>query len=153
LVPRGIVERAGPWDESLSLNDDGEYFARVAAASAGLAFASEPEAATYYRSGLAGSLSRRRSPAALASLYRSAELISTHLLSMEDSPRSRQALSDYWCHLCYEFYPDSPRLSREAGRRSATLGRSEVPPPLGSRARLLARLVGWRLARRLAARR
>ena len=29
LVPRAVAERAGPWNETLTLNDDGEYFCRV----------------------------------------------------------------------------------------------------------------------------
>ena len=28
LAPRSLLDIAGPWNESLSLNDDGEYFAR-----------------------------------------------------------------------------------------------------------------------------
>lgn len=153
LIPRAVAEKAGPWDETLSLNDDGEYFARVVLASSGLAFAPEEDAASYYRSGLSGSLSQRRSASAAASLYRSAELVSTHLLATENSPSVRRALADYWRHLCYELYPDAPSLSHDAERLSATYGHSTVSPPLGARARLLARVVGWRLARRLAMRR
>ena len=48
FVPRAVADRAGPWDESLSLNDDGEYFCRVLLASAGMAF--EPTGRSYYRS-------------------------------------------------------------------------------------------------------
>ena len=153
LVPRAVADRAGPWDESLSLNDDGEYFARVALASTGLAYADAADCASHYRSGLAGSLSRRRSPAANVSLHRSAQLIAAHLLRAEDSPRVHLALADYWLRVCYELHPDAPALSRDAERRSAEFGPSSVPPPLGGRARLLSRIVGWRLARHLAARR
>ena len=31
LTPRNIVTSSGPWDESLNINQDGEYFARVVA--------------------------------------------------------------------------------------------------------------------------
>ena len=152
LAPRAICERAGPWDETLSLNDDGEYFARVVLASAGVAFTPAAEAATYYRSGLGGSLSKRRSPAACASLHRAGELLQGHLVAAESSPRVRQARADHWMHIAYELYPDAPALSRDAERRSATLGVSAVPPPRGTPARPHSRLVGWRLARRLSLR-
>src|SRR5262249_13385356 len=33
LTPRAVADEAGPWDESLSLDDDGEYFNRVVLAS------------------------------------------------------------------------------------------------------------------------
>ena len=150
LCPRAMLDAAGPWDETLSLNDDGEYFARVVLVSAGLVFTPEPDAASHYRSGLGGSLSRRRSPAALASLARSIELISAHLSAREDSPRVRAALATYWQRLAYELYPDAPDASRRASARALALGGSDLPPPMGGRLRALSRLVGWRLAYRLA---
>src|SRR5450432_3762028 len=75
LVPRAVLDRAGPWDESLSLNDDGEFFCRVLLASAGLAFCADAGARSFYRSGLPGSLSQQRGPAARRSQFRSIELI------------------------------------------------------------------------------
>ena len=56
LAPRALLERAGPWDETLSLNDDGEYFAP---GHAGQSWhpSSAAEAHSYYRSNLPGSLS------------------------------------------------------------------------------------------------
>ena len=38
LAPRALLDRAGPWDETLSLNDDGEYFARVMLAASTFRF-------------------------------------------------------------------------------------------------------------------
>jgi glycosyltransferase involved in cell wall biosynthesis len=149
LVPRSIVDAAGPWNETLSLNDDGEYFARVVLASGGITFTQDPAAATYYRSGLSDSLSHRRTMRACESLYRTGELLARHLLQCEDSPRIRQALADHWQYLAYELHPHAPRLSREAEHQAQALGGSQIPPPLGARAARLARFIGWRLARTL----
>ena len=149
LVPRSVADCAGPWDERLSLNDDGEYFARVVLASAGIAFTPDPAAASYYRSGIGNSLSQRRSAAALASLALSAELITAHLTAAEDSLRTRAALADYWQRLVYELYPGDVTASRAASLRVRDLGGSRLPPPMGARQRLLSRLLGWRLVRRL----
>jgi glycosyltransferase involved in cell wall biosynthesis len=33
LAPRALIERAGPWNKKLSIDDDGEFFARVLLAS------------------------------------------------------------------------------------------------------------------------
>ncbi|MCF3648684.1 glycosyltransferase family A protein [Synoicihabitans lomoniglobus] len=150
LVPREVAERAGEWDESLTLNDDGEYFARVTLASAGLRFTTDPAAASYYRSGLSGSLSDRKSLTALQSLHHTGELLQSHLFAASDRPETRQAMADHWQHLCYELYPDAPILSRDAAKRSHALGGSTVSPPLGGRQKLVARLFGWRAARRWA---
>ncbi len=147
LVPLDVAQDAGPWNETLSLNDDGEYFARVVLASSGIAFAAQPEASTYYRSGIAGSLSRRRSTAACVSLHRSAELLESHLLSRDSSATTRQALADHWQYIAFELYPDAPGLSLDAEARSTRLGGSAIRPPLGPRAALFSRVFGWRLAR------
>lgn len=149
LVPRKIAERAGPWDERLSLNDDGEYFARVVLAASEIVFTAEPAASTYYRSGIAASLSNRRSLKACESLHRAGELLSEHLLKFENSARVRQALADHWQFLAYELYPDAPGLSRDSEQRSKAFGGSCVKPPLGTRAQNFARVFGWRMAFRL----
>jgi len=147
LTPRRVADRAGPWNEALSLNDDGEYFARVVTAARRIVYS--PAGATLYRSRLPGSLSRRRSAPALASLARSVELIAGHVRGIEDSPRVRRALADYWQRLVYELYPDAPGLGRRAAAEVRALGGSTLPPERGSHERMLARLCGWRLARRL----
>jgi glycosyltransferase involved in cell wall biosynthesis len=148
LVPRAVADRAGPWDESLSLNDDGEYFARVALAASRIVFSAT--GASLYRSGLPSSLSRQRSPRALQSLLRSIELVAGHLRRAEDSPRTRQALADYWQRLAFEVYPDSIEIHRRATAESRALGGSKIQPSMGARQQTLARVIGWKLARRLA---
>ncbi len=147
LVPRGVAERAGPWDESLSLNDDGEYFARVVLAARRIAFSDT--GASLYRSNLTASLSRRRDERALISVTHSVELIAGHLQRAEDSPRVRRALADYWQRLVYEIYPDGPVHCKRAEAEVRALGGSSLRPTMGSRERLAAQLLGWKLARRL----
>ncbi len=147
LAPRSLLDRAGPWDETLSLNDDGEYFARVALAAAGVAFC--PEARSYYRSNLRGSLSGRQDRPALASLYRSTELTLRHLLAADPSPRSRAAAAFAWKWMAFELYPGAPDLARSAERHSRQLGGSRRPLPAGGRFQWASRLLGWRLAKRL----
>lgn len=150
LVPRAVVERAGPWDETLSLNDDGEYFARIMLASAGIAFCADPAARSYYRSGLGGSLSQQRGEKARRSQFRSIELIAAHLQAAEASPRTRRAAANYYRRFVHDFFPFPADLMRAAETRIAALGGSTLPaPPMGPRSAALARLVGWRNVSRL----
>jgi glycosyltransferase involved in cell wall biosynthesis len=149
LAPRAVLDRAGPWDETLSLNDDGEYFARVALASERILFCAD--ARSQYRSALPGSLSRRKDAHALVSLHRSVELTLRHLLTADSSPRTRAAAAFAWKCTAYELHPAQPALSRDAERRSHALGGSSRPFPGSGRFQLLSRLLGWRLARRLTA--
>jgi glycosyltransferase involved in cell wall biosynthesis len=148
LVPAAIARDAGPWDETLTLNDDGEYFARVCLASRRIVHASD--SLTLYRSHVPRSLSGRRDRRSLESLYRSCELVAAHLSDAENSPRVRRALADYFQRLAYELYPAAPDLFQRAEAKVRALGGSALRPPMGRRQAWLARLVGWRLARRAA---
>lgn len=146
LAPRRLLDRAGPWDESLSLNDDGEYFARVVLASEGIAYCGD--ARSYYRSQLAGSLSRRTDHRALDSLYRSVEATLSHLRAADQGDRTRAAAAYAWKWAAFELYPGAPDLSRAALAQCQRLGGSARPFPGSGRFQLASRLLGWRLARR-----
>jgi hypothetical protein len=147
LTPREVVDRAGPWDETLSLNDDGEFFARVVLASRQIVFCAS--GASLYRSQLPGSLSRRRDARAIRSVFRSVELVAGHVQRAENSPRVHRALADYWQYLLYDIYPDEPELCRRAEIAARALGGATVQPEIGRRERWIGRLLGWKLARRL----
>jgi hypothetical protein len=147
LAPRALLDAAGPWDERLTLNDDGEYFCRVLLRSAGIKFC--PAARTYYRSNLAGSLSRRRSLAAWQSAFLSQQLCVEHLLAHETSARTRQAGADLYQRLAYGMFPDCPALVRESETRALALGGSAERPAGGPLFSLVTRIFGWRFARRL----
>ena len=150
LLSRATAERAGAWDESLTLNDDGEYFSRVVLASAGLAFCPDADARSYYRSRLAGSLSQRRTWRARRSQFRSIELITRHLRAAEDSPRTRRACANSYQRFQHDFFPSPPELMAEARARVAALGGATLAePPMGPRTAALARVIGWKNVWRL----
>ena len=111
-----------------------------------------PAGLVHYRSGVPGSLSRRRSKTALESFHRSHALFQQHLLGAEDSPRVRSALANYWERCRFELYPEAPDLSDDAARRARVLGIPTAKPPIGPRLRVIASLAGWKTARRIQAR-
>jgi glycosyltransferase involved in cell wall biosynthesis len=148
LVPRAVAGRAGPWDESLTLNDDGEYFCRVLLASAGMAFT--PGARSYYRSGLPGSLSQRRDERSRRSQFHSIELIERHLRAAGDLPPARRAAANFYQRFLHDFFPAPRPLMRAAEARIAALGGSDLgPPAMGPRTAALARCIGWKNVWRL----
>ncbi len=147
LAPRALLDAAGPWDESLSLNDDGEYFARVMLRASGIRFCAG--ARSYYRSHLRQSLSGRKDFRALASLYRSFELTLGYLAAADNSPRTRAAVAHGWKWLAFELYPGRSDLAAQAEAHCRAFGGSRRPLPAGSRFQLASRLLGWRLAKRL----
>lgn len=150
LVPRAVAERAGPWDESLTLNDDGEYFARVMFAASGIAYCAKPEARSYYRSGLPGSLSQQRGERARRSQFQSVELITAALRKVEDSPRTRRAAAGHYLRFLHDFFPYPADLMQEAESRAAALhSGTPVAPAMGPRTAALATLIGWKNVWRL----
>lgn len=150
LTARALLDRAGPWDERLTLNDDGEYFCRVLLASRGIKFC--PDARTFYRSNLSGSLSQRRSAAAWRSALLSQELCAQHLLAREDSPRTRAACADLLQRLSFTMWPDHPALVQQSEALVVRYGGSRQRPGGGRVFRMLMGLFGWKAARSLQAR-
>lgn len=147
LVPRHIAEQAGHWNESLSLDDDGEYFCRVVLVSQGVKFCRG--AKTYYRSGNSSSLSGSKSRKAWESAFRSLELGTNHLLAREDSPRTRRTCATQFQRFIYEVYPDVPDLQEKAGVKVQQLGGSNLKPSGGPMFLLMSRIVGWKQAKRI----
>ena len=147
LVPRAVAERAGPWDESLSLINDFDFFCRILLASRQVVFC--PETVTYYRSNLATSLSGAKSPAAWDSAFRSVKAGTTRLLAVEDSPRTRRAAAISFQNLVYSAYPDVPELREEAERAVRSLGGCDLSCPGGTKFLLASRLVGWQAAKKI----
>lgn len=149
LVPRALVTAVGPWNSELHPNpvDDMEYFSRVLFSADQVLFC--PESRAYYRSALPGSLSRQRCDAAWRSIFTSFHLTTDRLLARENSARTRLAAATVLQRLVYESYPRVPGLRRAALTRVRQLGGTDLRPDAGPKRRLLQKLIGWRLTKRL----
>lgn len=145
LVPRTLVERAGPWREDLSLNDDGEFFTRVALASRQVLFCSE--ATAFYRSGFAGNLSAAKSLTAWQSGLMSIQSCVDETLKIENSERVRRCGSLLWQVYAHAAFPYQPTLANTALRNAGRLHRIKINPDGGPAFRLLSMLLGWKAAR------
>lgn len=147
LFPRSIVDKIGPWNEKLSLNNDMEYFTRAVIASSGIVFCRN--AKLYYRSGLANNLSGRRDAKAMASQREVIRLSTEALLLRENSSRTRHAAACYWQTLAYMAYPDYPELVYEAEARASALGGGTRKPSVSRPFLPISNYVSWKLALRL----
>jgi glycosyltransferase involved in cell wall biosynthesis len=146
LIPRSIVSSAGPWREDLTLNNDAEYFTRVILASAKVLFCKGARA--YYRSGIQGSLSGMKSDAGWRSQEKVLECCEQYLLGAEQSERARRAASMLWQRFAYACYPYIPSMANRAVARAKGLHGDSLAVEGGLMFRVMAKLVGWRLARR-----
>lgn len=147
LIPRKIANKAGPWNEKLSLINDFDFFSRVLLASQGVKFCWD--ARTYYRSGIFNSLSGSKSRSALESAFHSLDLGTSHLLAREDSPRTRHVCATVFQRFIHEVYPEVPDLQKKAEAKVQQLGGADVKPFGGPMFKLLSNFVGWKWAKRI----
>jgi len=143
LISRDLMHKAGPWNENLTLNDDGEYFARVVAMSKGLKCV--PEAVSFYRTNRDPSLSKIRGYKAFQSYFDSLVGTVAALLAIENSVATRKAAADMFQRFIFEIYPSAPDLRAKASERVKNLGGSSLRPDLGPKGRVLGALLGWRV--------
>jgi glycosyltransferase involved in cell wall biosynthesis len=148
LCPREIIDSAGPWDETLTTNDDGEYFCRVMFSSKGILFCNG--ARTYYRSGILGSLSQQSSPKDLHAIWKTTEYNCRRILeAAHNSPRAKNAVANAWQRLSYELYPTLPRLADKAEANMRAHGGTSIPLPVTPTFQRIAKIFGWRITKRL----
>jgi glycosyltransferase involved in cell wall biosynthesis len=127
LVSRELAEAAGPWDERLEYDQDGEYFTRVLLASEGTRFVPGPSVfyrlSGWNRISYVGNSSEKKD-----SLVRSMKLHVQRLRSLEESERVRKACLVYLQNMCFDCYPERADIIAELGNLAAELqGRLHEP--------------------------
>jgi glycosyltransferase involved in cell wall biosynthesis len=145
LVSRKLVERAGLWNESLSLHDDGEYFSRVLLQSKSVKFCDKAD--SYYRKGISDSLSTVISDKALKSHWQICKLYESHLLSVRNTVEARRACAANYMAFYYDHFPNKTPLRAQALIEAKRLGGEDIKPSGSSLFHLLSRFVGWRAAK------
>ena len=145
LAHRTLLEAAGPWNEELSLHDDGEFFCRVLLRSSKIKFCSE--AKSFYRKGLSNSLSTTRNEKAILSHLSVCQLYEKHLLERLDTQATRQACANNFQRFIYEHYPTHQELIKIAIKHVQKLGGSTVKPLSTPLFKVADRLIGWKLSK------
>jgi glycosyltransferase involved in cell wall biosynthesis len=127
LVSRELAEAAGPWEENLHYDQDGEYYARVLLASERTRFV--PEAKIFYRVSSSNRISYiGSSDKKKESLLRSMKLHIQYLRSLEESERVRKACLTYLQTWYAVFFPSRPDIVAELQELAAELqGHLEAP--------------------------
>ncbi|MGN6396958.1 MAG: glycosyltransferase family 2 protein [Mucilaginibacter sp.] len=149
LCPRIVLDRAGKWNEKVSVDDDGEYFCRVILASKGIIHADR--GICYYRKYAdSKSLSSWRNERAYRSKVKAIDLKFDHL---RNSDADKVVLNRVFARLykCAEIdtYPQFKELSAYAGKMSEKLGKVPSQYQAGPLSTFLSKIFGWRLMRRL----
>lgn len=142
LASKKLFKSIAPWDESLSINQDGEFFTRAIAASKGVLFCSE--AIVYYRSGLPDSVSRYK-PEKTPCLFRSVQSYERTLFHLEDSVTTRQAVAENYQAFIITTFPYYKKLRQEAQTKLKALDATpDISKHLKSRkSKKVVELFGW----------
>lgn len=121
LTPKHIIDKAGFWNEQLTVDDDGEFFCRVLLASKGTVYS--PNAINYYRKFKKGNnLSSKKSKKAYESIFLSTSLKAEQLLSKNNSSNARKAFAQQYLEIAVMAFPEFLQLSRLAELKSRQLG-------------------------------
>lgn len=147
LVSRELTEAAGPWDTSMFVDDDGEYFCRILLASDSIRFVRD--ARVYYRWIGTTTLSYiGRSNSKLNALWRSMQLHITYLLSLDGSERARAACLKYLQNYVIDFYPLRLDIVESMHQSAKELGGQLKVPRLSWKYSWIKALFGWSWAQR-----
>jgi glycosyltransferase involved in cell wall biosynthesis len=147
LVTRELTGAAGPWDQRLSLDDDGEYFCRVILASNAIRFV--PEAKVFYRiSGFSSLSNWDHSLKKLESQLLSMQSHVAYVRSLENSERARAACLNYLQIRFIHFYPEQIALVEQLQQLAATLGGRLDIPQLPWKYSLMRSILGWTVTKR-----
>jgi glycosyltransferase involved in cell wall biosynthesis len=150
LSPKNLLCEAGPWNEELSADDDGEYFCRVTLAAKKIVYV--PDAVNYYRKYKSNtSLSARNDTGAMQSKLLANELKYKHLKAASTDPMINRAMAKAFRENAVDFYPQNKDLYLIAEGHVKELGGIDYVPTLGGRAtELIKRVFGWKTAKLLA---
>jgi glycosyltransferase involved in cell wall biosynthesis len=147
LIPRNIVEKAGRWNESLSLIDDFDFMIRVIAASKIVLFCED--ALLMYRSGIGNSLSGKNSSKHMDSAFRALNIGIENLLMSQNDARSRLACANTYKRWSYLFYPEYMEYYQAMERNIDQLGGANISIVGSKSFNLLAKLLGWKNAKKI----
>lgn len=147
LCHREIIEKAGYWDESLKLNQDGEFFCRVLLNAGSIKFSKG--SVVYYRTDSSNSVSKGKSYEKAHSLLHSYISYKNNVLKFEDNYKVRHALMRNFLSFIYELYPKYPDLLKLADENIKKLGFKNYEPVGGETFKKISSVIGFYNALRL----
>jgi glycosyltransferase involved in cell wall biosynthesis len=149
LTPMELIARNGLWNETLTLDDDGEFFARMVLNSAGVV---KTGGFNYYRKHRKSfnNLSSQQSRPALQSAFQAILLKKQALFYHTRSEPAKKAIYKQLKELairCYHYYPE---LYQEIDKELREFDNYEFLPLMGGRLiNLISKNFGWKMARRI----
>lgn len=139
LMHRTLIEKAGPWDETVLKNQDGEFFSRIYAA-AQKAISAKTVNAIWRQTN--NGVSRQTSDKAWRSFFETHRRIAELILSYQDNKESKYICSRYICSSLFEHYP-IPKDCIDAQKNFLKKHHIKLVVPNRRRYKLLSFVFGW----------
>ncbi|GAA4084412.1 glycosyltransferase family 2 protein [Mucilaginibacter panaciglaebae] len=148
LIPKEIIDKAGPWNEELTIDDDGEYFCRIILGSKGIL---KTPGISYYR--------KYQDPDKIVAykqnkekLFKSALkavlLKRDYLRSRTNNQYAQRAIHRQLMQLAVLFYIDQPALYQQVEKELKHYPAYKFKPVLGGRAiNFISGLFGWKVSK------
>jgi|26BtaG_2_1085354.scaffolds.fasta_scaffold00518_4 glycosyltransferase involved in cell wall biosynthesis len=146
LIPRDLIELAGPWDEELLINQDGEFISRVLFNARGVKFTENVQ--VYYRSGIPNSITQNRS----FSKEKAASILRSYVSYKETSIKHNSlelmkvGLGYNFLFFIYQYSAHFPELTDKAKKEFYNLGFNKMWPVGGRNFKKLSTVIGFERA-------
>lgn len=147
LTPKIICDKIGPWDESLLLDQDGEYFTRAVLASKGIRTTG---GVNYYRrfffgGNISAKANKREN---LESAIHALSCKAKYIGDRTNSDRYRQAMATLWQEIAINAYPSFPDLTKTCEEKVKDTGKTpDIPILGGTLIEATKKLFGWKVAK------
>jgi glycosyltransferase involved in cell wall biosynthesis len=147
LTPKNIIDKAGLWNEELSIDDDGEFFSRVLLRSKGVI---KSGGLSFYRKYTSTTnLSASKNIIGAISRVKAATLKKDQLLTINNSIEAQMAIYKSFINIAADYYLLYPLIYKEAISALPNIKFTFKPSSGGNISNKLASILGWRLVKRL----
>jgi glycosyltransferase involved in cell wall biosynthesis len=149
LTPKTLIEKAGPWNEAISVDDDGEYFCRIVLSANGIVFTDHIY--NYYRKYKNGTnLASKRSLQAMESTFNALALKEQYLMTKKIEPKVQLTFALAYFKLAVDCYPTYKALSKKILKKAKLHLQKQPKLYVGSKvADFVANTISWKLARHI----
>ncbi|TQI71944.1 glycosyl transferase family 2 [Gramella sp. Hel_I_59] len=147
LTPRILLDKVAPWDETLSKDQDGEYFCRVVTTAKKVIYT--PETVNYYRKHIKGSnIANQRQQIHLESQIRALDSKTKQFVILKDSQAYNNAMALQYKIIAIDAYPMHKTIYKAAIHKTDQFGGSTYEPVMGGKIiESIKAIFGWRAAK------
>lgn len=144
MIPMEILRKSGNWNETLSLNDDFDFFSRVFSKSEKILY---NDTIFLYRSGIGGLSTRKKGFDKQQSHFTSLNSGIDTALSLYNDQQVKIACANLLQQFIYDCYPFHHELINNAKKRIISLGGSNIKFANAGYTLTIQKAIGWRLTK------